>query len=146
VVRCCWRACGNHWEGDRQGGGGGLTEGGGVMTGQRGRHVKMAFWWRAAPVIIDECGEVLRLEGDKGVRQWRLLEETGGSRRRSPTNGKQRRGSSVIPCRLVSSSRRRWIRGGKECRVSSCGRGRGEKSGEKEGGRGGGGDRFKSAR
>jgi hypothetical protein len=40
-------------------------------------------------VIVDEYGEVLQLKADKGVRKWRLLEETGGSRRRSPMNGGQ---------------------------------------------------------
>jgi hypothetical protein len=34
-----------------------------------------------------ERGEVLWLEGDKGVRG--LIEETGGSGRRSPTNGRR---------------------------------------------------------
>jgi hypothetical protein len=57
--------------------------------GQRGRLRTAAFWWRAALVIVDEYGEVLQLKADKGVRKWRLLEETGGSRRRSPMNGGQ---------------------------------------------------------
>jgi hypothetical protein len=47
-----------------------------------GRLMTVAFLWRAAPMIIVECSKVLQLEGGKGVRKWRLLEETGGSRRR----------------------------------------------------------------
>jgi hypothetical protein len=31
------------------------------------------FRWRVAPTIVDECGEVLQLERDKGVRIWRLM-------------------------------------------------------------------------
>jgi hypothetical protein len=38
-----------------------------------------------APVVVDECGEVLQLEGDKGVRRGRLIEKNGGSGRRSLT-------------------------------------------------------------
>jgi hypothetical protein len=57
-----------------------------------------AFRWRAAPTIVNEFGEVLQLEGNKGVRKWWLMEETRGSRRRSPMNGGRRRGSGGIPC------------------------------------------------
>jgi hypothetical protein len=45
------------------------------------------------PAIIDVCGEVLHLEGDMGVRKWRLMEETEGSRGRSPMNGGRQRGA-----------------------------------------------------
>jgi hypothetical protein len=85
-----------------------------------------------APVVTDECGEVLQLEGDKGVRRGRLIEENRGSGKRSQTNAGRRRGSGEITCGPASSDRRRWIGGG-GCRVSSCGRGSGEKMGEKEG-------------
>jgi hypothetical protein len=71
----------------------GTHRGGGATMGRRGRIETAAFRWRVAPVIIDECGEVLQLEGDKGVRKWQLIEETRGSRRRSPTNGGWWRGS-----------------------------------------------------
>jgi hypothetical protein len=57
-----------------------------------------AFRWRVAPTIVNEFGEVLQLEGNKGVRKWRLMEETRGSRRCSPMNGGRRRGSGGIPC------------------------------------------------
>jgi hypothetical protein len=36
---------------------------------RRGRLGTAVFQWRAAPVIVDECDEVLLLEGDKGVRK-----------------------------------------------------------------------------
>jgi hypothetical protein len=36
-------------------------------------------------VVIDECGNFLQLEGDKGVRRGRLIEKNGGPGRRSPT-------------------------------------------------------------
>jgi hypothetical protein len=38
-----------------------------------------------APVVVDECGEILQLEGDKGVWRGRLIEKNGGLGRRSPT-------------------------------------------------------------
>jgi hypothetical protein len=38
-----------------------------------------------APVVIDECGEVVHLEGGKGLRRGRLIEKNEGSGRRSPT-------------------------------------------------------------
>jgi hypothetical protein len=105
--------------------------GGDATTGRRGRLGTAMFRWMAALAIIDECGEVLQLEGDKGVRKWRLIEETGGSRRCSPMNDGQRCGSSEILCRSVSSGCRRWRGGGVGCQASSCGRGRGEKLGKK---------------
>jgi hypothetical protein len=52
----------------------GLTEGSNVTKGQRGQLGMVVFRWRAALAIVDTCGEVLQLEGDKGVRKWRLLE------------------------------------------------------------------------
>jgi hypothetical protein len=36
-------------------------------------------------VVIDECNEVLQLEGNKGARRGRLIEKNGGSGRCSPT-------------------------------------------------------------
>jgi hypothetical protein len=76
----------------------GRTDGGGATTEWRGRLGMAAFRWRAAPTIVNEFGEVLQLEGNKGVRKWWLMEETRGSRRRSPMNGGRRRGSGGIPC------------------------------------------------
>jgi hypothetical protein len=86
--------------------------GGGATTGWRGQLGTAVFRWRAAPTIVDECGEVLVLEGDKGLRKWWLIEESGGSRRRSPMNGEWRRGSVEISCGPTSSGRRRWTGGG----------------------------------
>jgi hypothetical protein len=34
---------------------------------------------RVAPVVVDECGEVLQLEGDPGVRRRRSIEECSSS-------------------------------------------------------------------
>jgi hypothetical protein len=85
-------------------------------------------------VIIDECGEVLQLEGGEGVRKWRLLEETGDSRRRSTTNDGRRSGLGGIPCGRVSSGCRWWTRGGGGVSASSYGQGRGEKMGKRRGG------------
>jgi hypothetical protein len=118
---------------------------GDVMMGQRGRLETAAFQWRAALDIVDVCGEVLQLEGDKGLRKWRLMEETGGSRRRSPMNGGQRRGLIRIPCGRHPPV----IDGGQE--VGRCvGRTRAAREEERKRGKGrgcgGGGDRFNSAR
>jgi hypothetical protein len=117
----------------------GNESGGGAHRGRRstvrwrGWLGMAAFRWRAAPTIADECGEVLQLERDKGVRKWRLMEETGGSRRRSPTNGGRRHGSNGIPCGPTSSGRRWWTGGGEGCRASLCGWGSGEKMGKSRG-------------
>jgi hypothetical protein len=123
----------------------GTHRGSGATTGRRGQLRTVVFWWRAAPAIIDECGKVLQLEGDKGVRKCRLIEETRGSRRPSLTNGGRQSGSGGIPCGLMSSGYWRWTGGGEGCRASSCGRGRGEKMGKRRG-CGGRDDRFKPAR
>jgi hypothetical protein len=37
-----------------------------------------------APVVVDECGVVLQLEGDQGVRRRRSIEERSSSEGRSP--------------------------------------------------------------
>jgi hypothetical protein len=111
----------------------GITEGGGVMTGRRVWLGTVAFQWRVAPATIDECGEVLQLEGDTGVRKWWLMEEIGGSRGHSPMNGGRWRSEGGIPCGPVSSGRWRWTGGGEGCRASPCGRGREDKIGKRKG-------------
>jgi hypothetical protein len=53
--------------------GGGAHRGRQSTARQRGQLGTATFRWRVAPMIIDECGEVLQLEGDKAVRIWRLM-------------------------------------------------------------------------
>jgi hypothetical protein len=53
--------------------GGGAHRGRQSTARQRGQLGTAMFRWRVAPTIVDECGEVLQLERDKGVRIWRLM-------------------------------------------------------------------------
>jgi hypothetical protein len=74
AVRCCRRSRGGHGGGAGQGGGGkgapeqwadgeaAVFNGGGV-----------------APVAVDECGGIRRLEGDQGVRRRQSIEEWSSS-------------------------------------------------------------------
>jgi hypothetical protein len=64
----------------------GASERGGSTTRRRERRRAVAFnGGKTALVVVDECGEVLQLEGGKGVRWGRLIEKNRGSRRCSPT-------------------------------------------------------------
>jgi hypothetical protein len=49
-----------------------------------------------APVVVDEGGGVLQLEGDPGVRRWRSIEGKSSSEGRSPEGGGRRRRSDGV--------------------------------------------------
>jgi hypothetical protein len=53
----------------------------GVPTVRRRKRCRAAAFnsGRVAPVVVDERGEVLQLEGDPGVRRRRSIEEWGSS-------------------------------------------------------------------
>jgi hypothetical protein len=51
-----------------------------------------------APVVIDEGGCVLQLEGDPGVRRRRSIEGKSSSEWHSPEGGGQRRRSDEVLC------------------------------------------------
>jgi hypothetical protein len=61
-------------------------------------------------VVVDECGEVLQLEGDPGVRRRRSIEECSSS------EGANRRGGRTVVTRGQSSARGRGSGGRKPTR------------------------------
>jgi hypothetical protein len=65
--------------------GAGTHQKGGSTARRRKQHRATAFNdGGVAPMVVDVCGEVLQLEGDKGVRRGWLIKKNRGSGRRSP--------------------------------------------------------------
>jgi hypothetical protein len=87
VARCCQRSGGRHRGGAGQGG-----EGRGAL--ERCADGEAAFnGGGVAPVVVDERGEVLQLEGDPGARRRRSNEEwssSEGAHRRGVDGGDAR--------------------------------------------------------
>jgi hypothetical protein len=126
--------------------GGGARRGRRSTARRRGRLRTAAFRWRVALAIIDECGEVLQLEGDNGGEEMAV---DGGDRRLEEALTDEwwmaaRFGRNPMRASILRSSAvdRRW--GGVSGELVRPGKRR--ENGEKEGGHGGGGDHFKSAR
>jgi hypothetical protein len=100
---------------------------GGLTVRRRKRRRAMAFnGGGVAPVVIDECGGPLQLEGDQGVRRQRSIEE------RSSSEGAHRKGADDGDAQTESGTEEglRWrVAGevdawavGEECAVLGCGR------------------------
>jgi hypothetical protein len=125
--------------------GGGARRGRRSTARRRGRLGTVAFQWRVALAIIDECGEVLQLEGDNGGEEMAV---DGGDRRLEEALTDEwwmaaQFGRNPVRASILRSSAvdRRW--GGVSGELVRPGKRR--ENGEKEGGHGGGGDHFKSA-
>jgi hypothetical protein len=83
VASWCRRPRGGHRGGARQGG-----EGRGAPERcADGEAAQTASGGRVAPVVVDERGEVLQLEGDLGVRRRQSIKEYGSSEGCSPEGG-----------------------------------------------------------
>jgi hypothetical protein len=64
--------------------------GGSTMRRRKRRRAAVFNGGGVAPVLIDEGGWILQLEGDPGVRRWRSIEGKSSSEGRSPEGAGRR--------------------------------------------------------
>jgi hypothetical protein len=64
--------------------------GGSTVRRRKRRRAAVFNGGGVAPVVVDEGGWVLRLEGGPGVRRWRSIEGKSSSEGRSPEGGGRR--------------------------------------------------------